>query len=41
MKTEQEIERLSKKKETMTRTYQTFAILKSKLKQYGIEMENI
>ena len=28
-------------KETMTKTYQTFAILKIKLKQYGIEMENI
>jgi hypothetical protein len=41
MQTEQEIERLSKKKETMTKTYQTFAILKSELKQYGIEMENI
>jgi hypothetical protein len=41
MQTEQEIERLSKMKETMTKTYQTFARLNSKLKQYGIEMENI
>jgi hypothetical protein len=41
MQTEQEIERLSKMKETMTKTYQTFARLNNKLKQYGIEMENI
>ena len=38
---ELEIERLSKMKETGTKIYQTFAILKSQLKQYGIEMENM
>ena len=36
---ELELERLSKMKETGTKTYQTFAILKSQLKQHGIEME--
>ncbi len=39
--TEQEIERLLKIKETMTKTYNTFTIIKSQLKQYGIGMENI
>jgi hypothetical protein len=38
---ELEIERLSKMKETGTKTYQTFAILKRQLKQYGIGMENM
>ena len=38
---ELEIERLSKMKETGTKNYQTFAILKCKLKQYGIGMENL
>ena len=38
---EHEIERLSKMKETMTKTYQTFAIIKNQLKQYGIGMENM
>ena len=38
---ELEIERLSKMKETGTKNYQTFTILKSRLKQYGIEMENM
>ncbi|HEX2407495.1 MAG TPA: hypothetical protein VHJ38_09840 [Nitrososphaeraceae archaeon] len=38
---EQEIERLSKMEETMTKNYKTFTIAKSQLKQYGIEMENI
>ena len=38
---EQEIQRLSKMKETMTKTYNTFVILKSQLKQYGIGMENV
>jgi hypothetical protein len=38
---EQEVARLSKMKETMTKTYKTFAILKDRLKQYGIGMENI
>jgi hypothetical protein len=37
----QEIQRLSKMEETGTKTYQTFAIVKSQLKQYGIGMENI
>ena len=41
MEKEQEIERLSKMEETMTKTYKTFAILKNQLKQYGIGMENI
>jgi hypothetical protein len=38
---ELEIERLSKMKETGTKNYQTFAIVKHKLKDYGIGMENI
>jgi hypothetical protein len=38
---EQEIQRLAKIKETMTKNYKTFTIAKSQLKQYGIEMENI
>jgi hypothetical protein len=38
---EQEIEELKKNKDTMTKTYQTFTIAKYRLKQYGIEMENI
>ena len=38
---EQEIEELRKNKDTMTKTYQTFTIAKSRLEQYGIEMENI
>jgi DNA repair exonuclease SbcCD ATPase subunit len=38
---EQEIQRLSKIEETLTKTYRTFIISKSKLKQYGIEMDNI
>ena len=41
METEQEIERLSKRKETMTKTYKTFMRLKSQLKQEGIGMDNI
>jgi hypothetical protein len=38
---EQEIERLSKIEETMTKTYRTFIIAKRQLKQYGIGMDNI
>ena len=38
---EQEIEELRKNKDTMTKTYQTFTIAKSRLEQYGIGMENI
>jgi hypothetical protein len=38
---EQEIQRLSKKEETMTRTYRIFVIAKRQLKQYGIEMDDI
>ena len=38
---EQEIEELRKNKDTMTKTYQTFTIAKSRLVQYGIGMENI
>jgi hypothetical protein len=38
---EREIESLSKIKETRTKTYQTFRIVKRKLKDYGIGMENI
>jgi hypothetical protein len=38
---ELEIERLSKMKETGTKNYQTFVILKHQLKQYGIGMENL
>jgi hypothetical protein len=38
---EQEIERLSKIAETMTKTYRTFMIAKRQLKQYGIGMDNI
>ena len=39
--TEQEIQRLLKIKETITKTYTTFAIAKSKLLKYGIGMENM
>ena len=39
--TEQEIQGLRNNKETMTKIYQTFTIVKYQLKQYGIEMENI
>ena len=38
---EQEIQRLSKMEEIMTKNYKTFTIAKFQLKQYGIEMENI
>ena len=38
---EQEIQRLSKMKEIMTKNYKTFTIAKFQLKQYGIEMKNI
>ena len=38
---EREIEDLSKIKETRTKTYQTFRIVKRKLKDYGIGMENM
>jgi hypothetical protein len=41
MEKEQEIERLSKMEETMTKTYKTFMRLKSQLKQEGIGMDNI
>jgi hypothetical protein len=37
----QDIERLSKIEETMTKTYRTFLIAKRQLKQYGIGMDNI
>lgn len=38
---EREIESLSKIKETRTKTYQTFRIVKRKLKDYGIGIENM
>ena len=38
---EQEIERLSKIAETMTKTYKTFMIAKIELKQYGIGMDDM
>jgi hypothetical protein len=38
---EQEIQRLSKMEETMTKTYKIFNIAKFQLAQYGIGMENI
>lgn len=38
---EQEIERLSTMEETMTKTYQRFTIAKYRLKQYGIEMDEM
>jgi hypothetical protein len=37
----QDIERLSKIEETMTKTYRIFLIAKRQLKQYGIGMDNI
>jgi hypothetical protein len=38
---EEEIERLLKIKETTTKTYKTYTILKYQLKKYGIGMENL
>jgi hypothetical protein len=38
---EQEIQGLKNNKETMTKTYKTFTITQFKLKQYGIQMEDI
>ena len=38
---EQEIQRLSNIKETMSKTYKTFTMVKFQLKQYGIEMDDI
>ena len=38
---EQEVQRLSKMKETMTEDYNMFLIAKVQLEQYGIDMENM
>ena len=40
-KTEQEIQRLKNNKETMSKTYNSFATAKSELYKYGIGMENM